>query len=149
MLLAFVIPVFIVIQKQKSAKKKLVQQLTDIEKQNNLKISEREVWGNKVIGLDDNKKVAIFIIRNDNNNVVTTVNLREISGSRPERSVVSIEGENNVQAVNAVRIRFAFKDKNKRDSVFTLFDEETDQTINDEIYLANTWSERFNKAIKG
>lgn len=148
MLLVFIIPVFIVMQKQKSSKKKLEIQLANIEKENNLKISDHESWNNKVIGIDNSKKVALFVIRNQNNSDVKIVNLHEITKTAPERSIISPEDGSNIQEVSAVRIRFACKDKNKSDSVFTLFDETSDHTINDEIYLANIWSERFNQAIK-
>lgn len=148
MLLVFIIPVFIVMQKQRTSKKKLEMQLADIEKENNMKISEHETWNNKVIGLDDSKKVALFVIRNQNDNDVKIVNLHEISKTAPERSIISSEDGSSIQAVSAVRIRFASKDRNKSDSVFTLFDDAADHSINDEIQLANTWSERFNRAIK-
>ncbi len=148
MLLVFIVPVWIVMQKQKKNRKKLEVYLASLEREKNIKLTEHETWSNKIIGIDSNNGKALFVTEGADGKQVTLVDLHHISRSIVERSTVSSESKSSLQAVTAVRIRFVARSKAHADQVFVLYNEDIDGTIGSEIRMADTWVERFNKLIK-
>jgi hypothetical protein len=148
MLSAFLVPVWILTQKQKKNRKKLEQYLTSLEREKNLKITEHETWRNKVIGIDRNNGKAIYVIQNADGNLASVVDLMKVSKCMAEHSTISAESKSSYQAVTGVRIRFVYRDKGQPDHVFEVFNEERDQTIGTEIRLAEAWVQKFKEIIK-
>jgi hypothetical protein len=148
MLSVFIVPVWIVMQRQKKNRKKLEAYLASLEREKNIKITEHETWSNKVIGLDSEHGNALFVTEGAGGKQVNLVDLHQVSRCIAERSTISSESKSSLQAVSAVRIRFVARNKAYSDKVFVLYNEDTDGTIGSEIRLADAWVERFNKLIK-
>ena len=148
MLAAFLVPVGILIQKQKKNRKKLEEYLHSLEKERNMKISEHETWRNKIICIDRDNGKAVFVSQNGSGNQVNVVDLRNVSRCMAEHSTISAESKSSVQAVTGVRIRFVNREKGQPDHVFELFSEEKDQTIGAEIRTAETWVQKFKAGMK-
>lgn len=148
LLSGFIVPVWIVMQKQKKNKKKLEQLLSEIELEKKIKITEHETWRDRIIGIDRDHGMALFVLKNNQDFKVEVVDLHSVSKCVAERSTISMGEGGSVQAVTAVRLRFVGRGKSQPDQVFTLFNEETDQTIGSEIMISDAWAERFNKLIR-
>jgi hypothetical protein len=148
LLSGFVIPALIVILKQRTEKKKLEQFLSEFEKRENIQITEHETWRNKIIGMDAHSRKAIFIVRDKEHNDNLIIDLGNFSGCSVVRSIITSETDKNIQAVSAVRIRFASRDKAHPDQLMTLYNEEADQTLASELRTAENWSQIFNKIIR-
>jgi hypothetical protein len=148
LLSGFLIPAFIVIQKQRIEKKKLEQFLSEFEKEKNIRISEHETWKNMILGIDYNSQKAIFIIRDKTHNESQIIELHGISGCSVEKTMVTSELDSSIQAVAAVRLRFKPRDKSCPDQLFSLFIEEEDQTLGAELRIAEAWVVKFNASLK-
>lgn len=148
MLSAFVVPVWILMQKQKKSRKKLEQYLISLERDKNLKISEHETWRDKVIGIDKDNGKAVFIIQNTDGNLVSIVDLTKISKCMSEHSSISADSKGSVQAVTGIRIRFVNREKGQPDQVFELYNEERDQTVGAELRTAEAWVQKFRTILK-
>lgn len=148
MLSLFVVPAYLVIQKQKKDKKKLEKFLSELENEKNIRLSEHETWRNKIIGVDYGSQKALFIIRDKTHNETQIIDLKEISGCSVDRHVVMSETNKSLQAVDAIRIRFKPRNKSNPDQVMTLFSEENDQTLGSELMIAEAWAQKFNQSIR-
>jgi hypothetical protein len=148
LLSGFLVPVWIVMQKQNKNKKKLEKLLSDIEVEKKIKITEHETWRDRVIGIDREHGIALFVLKNNEDYKVELVDLHNVSKCVAERSTISSGQGGSIQAVVAVRLRFVGRGKSQPDQIFTLFNEETDQTIGSEIMISEAWAERFNKLIR-
>jgi hypothetical protein len=148
LLSGFIIPAFIVIQKQRSEKKKLEQFLTEFEQHKNIRISEHETWKNKIIGVDYDSRKALFIIRDKTHNESQIIELNGFSGCSVEKTMIISEEDSSIQAVDAIRLRFKPRDKSHPDQLFSLFVEEEDQNLGAELRIAEAWAVKFNTSIK-
>lgn len=148
LLSGFIIPAFIVIQKQRVEKKKLEQFLKELEKDKKIRISEHETWKNKILGIDLNSHIAIFIIRDKIRNECHIIDLHGISGCSVEKTMVTSEVDSSIQAVDTIRLRFISRDKSLPDQLFSLFIEEEDQTLGAELRIAEAWALKFNASLR-
>ncbi len=148
LLSGFLIPAFIVTQKQRIEKKKLEQFLSEFEKRKNIRISEHETWNNKIIGVDYASQQAIFIIWDKSHNESQIIDLHGVSGCSVEKTMVISELDSSVQAVAAIRLRFKPRDKSCPDQLFSLFIEEDDQTLRAELRIAEAWAVKINALLK-
>jgi hypothetical protein len=148
LLSGFLIPLWIVIQKQKTEKKKLEQFLSELEKEKNIRISDHETWKNKIIGIDYDSQKALFIIRDKTHNESRIIDLIGFSGCSVEKSMVTSESDSSIQAVAAIKLRFKPRDKSRPDQIFSLFIEEDDQILGAELRIAEAWVAKFNASIK-
>ena len=148
LLSAFIIPAFIVIQKQKRDRKLLEKFLRSLETENNIKVTDHETWSNKIIGIDYANQKALFVIRDKTHNEIQIVDLKHVSGCSVEKSVVTSEFDKSVQAVSAIRIRFRGRDKAHPDQVFTIFSEDIDMTLGAELRIAEAWVAKFSKGLR-
>ncbi|HAX95095.1 MAG TPA: hypothetical protein DCY35_01015 [Prolixibacteraceae bacterium] len=147
-LAAFAVPVAIVLQKQNREKKKLVQMLAKLDQENQISITEHEVWRNKLIGLDPVGKKAVFIVKNPEGNQVNIVDLQKVARCEVEKFAIASETDSSLQAISQVRIRFIPREKNQKDQHFILFNEETDQSLGVELRIGNDWIEKFSRIVK-
>lgn len=148
LLSGFIIPVFIVIQKQRIEKKKLEQFFSELEKQKNIRFSEHEACKNKIIGIDNGSQKAIFIIRDKTHNESHIIDLRDFSECSVEKNMVTSGSDSSIQAVASIRLRFKPRDKAHPFQLFTLFNEEEDFTLGAELRIAEAWAAKFNAFIK-
>lgn len=148
MLSIFVIPAFIVIQKQRIEKKKLEQFLSALEKEKNIRISEHETWKNKILGVDLASQKALFIIRDKTHNEIQIIELNGFSGCSVEKNMVTSESDSSIQAVAAIRLRFKPRDNSRPFQSFSLYIEEDDETLGSELRIAEAWAAKFNASIK-
>lgn len=148
MLSAFIVPVIIIMYKQKREKNKLEKLLQEIETENNLRIDKHETWRNKLIGVDTSTGKALLIHRDTDGNHITIADLHHVSRCEVVKTMTASEIDSSLQAVKSIKIRFASRDKSKRDQYFVLFDEDIDLDLGSELRIANTWVEQFNNLIR-
>ena len=147
-LAAFAVPVAIVLQKQNREKKKLVQMLAQLDQENQISITEHEVWRNKLIGLDPVGKKAVFIVKNPEGNQVNIVDLQKVARCEVEKFAIASETDSSLQAISQVRIRFIPREKSQKDQHFLLYNEEADHSLGVELRIGNDWIEKFNRIVK-
>jgi hypothetical protein len=148
LLSGFIIPAFFVIRKQNRDKKLLEEFFGNIEKNHQMKVTEHESWRNRVIGIDNDKQKALYVIHDKTEDEIQVVDLRYVTACTVEKNVVTSEFNKSIQAVNSIRIRFRGRDKAHPDQVFILYSEEKDQNLGSELRIAEAWAERFNKLIR-
>lgn len=147
-LAAFAVPVAIVLQKQNREKKKLVKMLAQLDQENQISITEHEVWRNKLIGLDPVGKKAVFIVKNPEGNQVNIVDLQKVARCEVEKFAIASETDSSLQAISQVRIRFIPREKSQKDQHFLLYNEEADHSLGVELRIGNDWIEKFNRIVK-
>lgn len=148
MLSVFIVPVIIIMQKQKRERNKLEKILKEVESANNIRIDKHETWRNRLIGVDTSSGKAILILKVATGNQTTLVDLHQVSRCEVVKNITASEIDSSLQAVKNIKIRFASRDKSKRDQYFVLFDEDIDMDLGSELRIGNMWVEQFNNLIR-
>jgi len=150
LLLAFVIPITIAVRRQKNNKQKLENELAAIGQANQMNISEKEAWKNKVIGLDRQTNKVLFLVRKKPVNEVVVVDLKEYAKCEASRGSRSVEsgGKNQYQVVTAVSLRFIPRERTKPDQQLLLYNDDIDFPLDAELRIAEEWADSLNTIMR-
>lgn len=134
--------IFIRIRK-KSRIEKALAPLKAFARENNSEISNSEVWGKNLIGIDNNAPGSLFFIRSlPSREIREKINLSEISGCRINRTVR--KADYNKEAVSVIdRVELVISFYNHKPEVsLEFFNTDYDQlTLLNELQLAQKWSD--------
>jgi hypothetical protein len=142
------IPFVIINIRNKKAERKFLQILIDFASENSISISQYDVLGNQIIGLSEKTNSIFFLKRRNNKDQILQVDLAQIERcyvNKPTRSGV----DGNYSVTDRTELRFAFRDKNKPETVFELYNLEYDSmSMSGELQLAEKWHSIANGRIK-
>lgn len=127
--------------KNKKRDQQFFQLLLDKAKQLNCNLTNHEVTGNIIIGLDDEKKELFFLKRTRNYERLQHLNLSEMRSARLNNvSRMVGERDSKQKVIDKLQLIFTPNDSAKRDITFEFYNSDETLVMNDELKLIETWS---------
>jgi hypothetical protein len=122
--------------------------LVNYAMQNRVPLTQHEILGKQAIALSDEGNSILFLKRRNNDDRIQQVDLTLVERcyiKQPQRG--SVNG--NYSSAERIELRFAFRDKNKQEAVFELYNMEHDSlSLNGELQMAEKWNAIANGRIK-
>ena len=141
-------PVVVTIRKRKQQKEYLLQLITVEAGRRNSNISNHEICGNSIIGIDKKNSLLVFAKRNFKKEVVKSVNLNEYKKCSFEKNI-RVEGSEDSPKTIIDRLFLAFtpmkEDKPKVE--FDFYNTKETFTMSGEIESLGRWNRIVNQEI--
>ncbi len=151
LILLTALPIFLLLRTQHKNKSKIETILKQFNQGNSKEFNVRESLNNKVIAFNEPKKKLVFIDLNIKPEIVTCVDLNEITASKIIRENHHHEGSNHKKEfISKVEIMLHNKKMNKEEALkFYDYDYEKPIQLNyfRDNQLAEKWLEIINKVI--
>lgn len=143
LLVICIAPFILVRKKQLTKKKKKLQILNNISLEYNCSIEEYEFCNGFVLGIDKSKNYLFYFKQSEENIQKEIINLQTIE----ECIVVKKTRSINDRTIELIQLNFI--NSNKKDNIsITIYNEETDLLISNELLIANKWSLLINSNLK-
>jgi hypothetical protein len=151
LILLTALPIFLLLRTQHKNKSKIETILKQFNQGNSKEFNLRESLNNKVIAFNEMKKKLVLIDLNVKPEIVTYVDLNEISNSKIIRKIEHFDGSKSMKEfVTKVEILLHNK-KNQKDETLKFYDYEYEKPIQLNYFrdnqLAEKWLEIINKTI--
>ncbi len=144
-----VVPFVIINYSSVKKENKKIELLTKIALQHNCKISQHELCGDFVIGLDENKKFLFFIKQKEKELTSQCVDLKEFQICHTEENTKTIQNkEEDFIKTESVALCFKPINKDKSETKLILYDEEKNNMLSGELLLAEKISKKINALLK-
>lgn len=143
LLVMCVVPFILVRKKQLTKRNKKLQVLHTLSQEYNCTIQEHEFCNDFVLGIDKTKKALFFYKQSQENTYSKIIDLQTIE----ECTVVKKTRNINDRTLSLIQLNFINASKKESISI-TIYNEETDLLISDELLVANKWSLLINSNLK-
>lgn len=128
-------------KKNKKRDQQFFQLLLDKAKALNCNITQHEVKGNIIIGLDDATNELFFVKRNRTTERLQHLNLSKMKSSRLNNvSRMVGEKESKQKVIDKLQLIFTPIDATKRDIVLEFYNSDETLVMNGELQLIENWS---------
>lgn len=129
---------------RKNKEKRFVQSMFDFANQNNCSITEHEICGDVLIGVDEANSY-LFFMKHINQEVVTqSLNLKEYQTCKVKNTS---RGVNNTSVIEKLELVFIPKDKTKKEVALEFFNSDHSIQIVDELHGIEKWCSKINGLI--
>lgn len=129
---------------RKNKEKRFVQSLFDFANQNNCSITEHEICGDVLIGVDEPNSY-LFFMKQINQEVFTqSLNLKEYQTCKVKNTS---RGVNNTSVIEKLELVFLPKDKTKKEVALEFFNSDHSIQIVDELHAIEKWCNRLNMLL--
>jgi len=142
-----VVPIAMLIRSQSAGKRKLQKEITALGKGNEIDISEHESWKNKVIGIDRENNKGAFAIIHPPKNQIFIADLNLYSRCFVNREMLDPGSKNDSNVISKISIQFVAREKGTENLVFPLYVDTEDQTLGNELMIAEEWADKFNGMV--
>ncbi|REH52498.1 hypothetical protein C7448_103233 [Tenacibaculum gallaicum] len=136
-------PFILVRKKQLTKRNKKLQALHTLSQEHNCTIQEYEFCNDFVLGIDKTKKTLFFYKQSQENTYSKIIDLQTIE----ECTVVKKTRNINDRTLSLIQLNFINASKKENISI-TIYNEETDLLISNELLVANKWSLLINSNLK-
>ncbi len=127
----------------------LLKILNEHAKNQNCKLSQHEFCGDFILGVDESRKWIFFLKQKKENIIFQNVNLEEIQACRTEKKLKNGKNVNGqFSIIDRVELHFIPSNKSKRETIFELYEEETNTQLSGELQFVDKWSKRINDLKK-
>jgi hypothetical protein len=145
----FIVPVMILNYHRVREEKKKLKSIQEIALYHNCNISQYEICGDFIIGLDEIRGFVFFLKQKKEDSVSQFVDLSHIHNCQMLKKTRTIESENvNGVILERVELSFIPTNKSKAATHFELYDEETNMQLRGELQLVEKWSNKINDLLK-
>lgn len=129
---------------RKKKEKKLVQSLFDFANRNECSITEHEICGEILIGVDESNR-CLFFMKQRNQEVITQlINLNEFQICKVKNSSRSV---NNTSVIEKLELVFIPKDKTKKEVALEFYNSDHSIQIVDELKSIEKWCNKINALV--
>lgn len=144
--LAFVIPIALIVRASKAKHKKFLSIIVKQAQQQNISLSETEVWDSSyAIGIDSSSKVLFYLKRRIDKEELVAINLSTMSSCKVFNSSRNVGGST---IVDAIYITISFKNSKETDKQLEFYSSNHSASLNDELQLAEKWVSIINATVK-
>ncbi|TCO05371.1 hypothetical protein [Natronoflexus pectinivorans] len=148
-LLACIAPFFLIYVSRKRKESLKLQIIKGFAQQNNCEIDDFEFDGDYTIAIDKNQNYIFFIKETKNGVINQFVDLSEIHFCRSVVSTRKVQNGNKYyDVINRAELCFVPKDKFRSEVRFNLFTDDEDMQIDNELQVAEKWSQIINNQIE-
>lgn len=148
-LLLFVFYVGVYYYKKLKRQNKMLQSLNQLAKENNCKINTYEFCSDFVLGIDESKNFVLFYKLKNEESTSLFVDLAEIQTCQVVKKTRNVKNDiGSLGFIERVELSFTVKDKNKGETRFELYDEETNMQLSGELLFAEKWTKQINDRLK-
>jgi hypothetical protein len=139
-----VLPFIFVGRGRKKKEQKLLQTLFDFANRNDCSISEHEICGDILIGVDESN-LKLFFMKQMNQEVITQlVNLKEFQTCKVKNTS---RGVMSTSVIEKLELVFIPKDKTKKEVALEFFNSDHSIQIVDELHSIEKWCNKINGLI--
>lgn len=142
------LPFIYMAMRNKKREKNFFQSLLNKAKQLNCNVTDYEVSGNIIIGLDDTNKELFFLKKINDEERFQHLNLKEIKNLRLNNSNRMTGSEKNPQKVlDKLQLVFTYKKAGTPDVTFEFFNSDESLIVNGELKLIEKWAKILDEEI--
>ena len=149
--LLFCVIVFIILSRSNRKKeKKILQSLMELAEQRNCNIVQHDIWNNSAIGIDNTANIVFAVRETKKDSNSFQIDLSEIQKCR----IINVNRmvgnkEDNYKIIEKLELGFAYRDKNKAETILNLYNaEHDDASLNGELQLIEKWCRIANDKLK-
>ena len=142
------VPIVVLIRIGSSHKRKLYKQFNVLAEKNGLNIVEKEFWANSCIGIDNAKKIVLFV-RNENNSVIEKlIALNNLKECKVATSVESLGTRTNTQNIlQKVELQMYFTGNSSSRDTLNFYDHNRIYNEDFEVMRAEKWKNIINEQL--
>ncbi len=142
-------PVIFFTNTDKKASSKLLKYIQKEARKIQCNIAVPEQTGDFAIALDENQKKLLFAKKLKYDYVFQSIGLKDYSECRLVRTDrISHDKKMHFEGIQSVELKLIGKTKHQSDITLELFNADENPTIQDELKMAEKWSEIINKQLK-
>ena len=144
-----IVPLYLFNLNRKNKKKRLLQALSNIAAQHNCTISQYDVCGENIIGMDEAKKY-VFCFKKQNDEIQEHfVNLAEIKNCKTTHTTRNVKHNDEVQKVTEkVELSFIPINGSEPNINWEFFNEEVKSHMTGELQLVEKWTKLISAQLK-
>lgn len=148
----FVIPIFFLSRKKASKDKQLLSHFTNIAEQQELKISQNDIWSrNYFIGIDQDANKLIYIKKTNENDDKVLFGLKEVELCRVDNVIRTIkEGKYSSNVTDRIDLKFKLKNSNAFEKTIEFYNAHGTENVilTNELELAEKWAKVINHKVR-
>lgn len=145
LLLICILPLLLLGSNKKNKQKKMLESLFDFAQQNNSQITQHEIMGEILLGIDE-KKSHLFFMKYFREDIIKhQIDLHEIQFCKIKNSSRSI---NNTSIVEKLELQLIPKDKNQKEKMLEFFNNDHSNQMVNELQTIEKWNILVNEHLK-
>lgn len=149
MLLICIVPFVIMYYNRVKKENKILQSLNEIAQPHNCKISQHEFCGDFVLGIDESRNFVFFFKQKKEEAISQFVDLAEIQTCQVVKKTRNVKNDiGSLGFIERVELSFTPTNKNKGETSFELYDEETNMQLSGELQFVDKWTKQINDRLK-
>ncbi|MBX2928524.1 MAG: hypothetical protein KF852_11860 [Saprospiraceae bacterium] len=148
-ILICIVPFVIMYYNRIKKENKMLQSLNEIAQQHNCKIGQHEFCGDFILGIDENRNFVFFFKQKKEEAISQFVDLSEIQTCQAVKKTRNVKNDiGSLGFIERVELRFTPTNKNKGETKFELYDEETNMQLSGELQFVDKWTKQINDRLK-
>ncbi|MFD3003203.1 hypothetical protein ACFS7Z_22770 [Pontibacter toksunensis] len=133
----FVVPVILIQRNQKQQKRKHLQHFLYVAQQQQLKITQYDLWShNFAIGIDTEQNILFYLKKQAEGEGMLLVHLSEVSACRLNNMNREVGGN---RVIDLIELRFTFQGLGLREQAVVFYNREESMSLSEELLLAEKW----------
>ncbi|WP_162055025.1 hypothetical protein [Pontibacter pamirensis] len=133
----FAVPVMLIQRKQKQQKQKQLQHFLDIAQQQQLTITQHDLWNHHfAIGIDTEQSILLFLKKRAEGEGMLLLHLSEVAACRVNNVNREVAGN---RVIDLIELRFTFQVSGLREQAVEFYNREESMSLNEELLLAEKW----------
>lgn len=149
MILICIVPFVIMHYNRVKKENKMLHSLKENAQQQNCKISQHEFCGDYVMGIDESRNFVFFFKQKKEEAISQFVDLAEIQTCQVVKKTRNVKNDiGSLGFIERVELSFTPTNKNKGETSFELYDEETNMQLSGELQFVDKWTKQINDRLK-
>lgn len=149
LILLFIVPFIIMHNNRVKKEYKMLHRLEENAQQHHCNISQHEFCGDFVLGIDESRNLVFFFKQKKEEAISQFVDLAEIKTCQVVKKTRDIKNDiGNLSIIERVELSFTPTNKNKGETSFELYDEETNTQLSGELQFVDKWTKQINDRLR-
>ena len=148
-ILICIIPFVIMHYNRVKKENKMLLSLKENAQQHNCNISQHEFCGDFVLGIDESRNFVFFFKQKKEEAISQFVDLAEIQTCQVVKKTRDMKNStSSLYSTQRLELSFLPTNKNKGETRFELYDEETNMQLSGELQFVDKWTKQINDRLK-
>ena len=147
---AMVAPVMYIHKNRKNKETSFIKQFNELALQNNISITQPEIWNiHYIIGLDAAANKILYLKKNENQENVVVIDLQQVERCRVVNRSHQIKSNGkNVAVIDRLDLAFILRDKSKAEKTVEFYNGDESLCPRGELPLVEKWCDLINQQLK-